>query len=189
MNMMKLAWQKFPCVLESIFPPIRLCSDLSLATKGIGTLCCTVSTLVTCYFSPATFHLTTPSLVTATFSACNYYLAENSLSEPSSPRWVRHSYLSKRIWLIPYNCGSSRLFSGAVAGEWSAFGKWKLVRKYIYTVLKFIVNCHYGNCSFEEFVRGIFTTNGSTRSCSSTWGTYWKYLLWNSLGYAWETAG
>ena len=61
--------------------------------------CCTVAT--TCYFSLATFHLTTPSLVTATFSPCSYYLAENRLSEPSAPRWVRHSYLSKGLRLIP----------------------------------------------------------------------------------------
>ena len=65
---------------------------------------CTVST--TCYFSLVTFHLATPSLVTATFSACSYYLAKNRLSEPSSPRWVRHSYLSKGLRLIPYTCGS-----------------------------------------------------------------------------------
>ena len=45
------------------------------------------------------------------------YLAENRLSFPSATRWVRHSYLSKGLRLIPYTCGSSRLFSGAVAGE------------------------------------------------------------------------
>ena len=77
--------------------------------------CCTVAT--TCYSLLAMFHLATQSLVTATFSACNYYLAENRLSEPSPPRWVRHSSLSKGLRLIPYTCGSSRLFSGTVAGE------------------------------------------------------------------------
>ena len=45
------------------------------------------------------------------------HLAENRLSFPSAPRWVRHSYLLKGLKLIPYTCGSSRLFSGAVAGE------------------------------------------------------------------------
>ena len=35
---------------------------------------------------------------------------------PLAPRWVRHSYLSKTV-AIPYTCGLSRLFSGAVAGE------------------------------------------------------------------------
>ena len=44
----KLAWQKFPCVLGSVLPPIRVCPGLSLATKGIGPLCCTVATFVTC---------------------------------------------------------------------------------------------------------------------------------------------
>ena len=98
-----------------------------------------------CYLLLATNHLTTQSLVTDNFSACRYFLAENHLSDPSAPRWVRHSYLSKGLRLIPYTCGSSRLFSGAVAGEWSAFGKWNFVRKHSYTVLKFIVTCHYGN--------------------------------------------
>ena len=70
-----------------------------------------------CYLLLATNHLTTQLLVTDNFSACRYFLAENHLSDPSAPRWVRHSYLSKGLRLIPYTCGSSRLFSGAVAGE------------------------------------------------------------------------
>ena len=32
-----------------------------------------------------------------------------------------------------------------VAGECSAFGEWNLVRKHLYSVLKFSVTCHYGN--------------------------------------------
>src|SRR6266511_3017925 len=55
--------------------------------------------------------------VTDNFSACRNYLAENHLSFPSAPHWVRHSYFSKGLRLIPYTCGLSRLFSGAVAGE------------------------------------------------------------------------
>ena len=39
----------------------------------------------------------------------------------------------KELQLIPYTCGSSRLFSGAVVGEWSVFGKCNLVRN-IYIV-------------------------------------------------------
>ena len=35
---------------------------------------------------------------------------------PLAPRWVRHSSLSKTV-AIPYTCGLSRPFSGAVAGE------------------------------------------------------------------------
>ena len=70
-----------------------------------------------CYLLLATNHLTTQSLVTDNFSACRYFLAENHLSDPSAPRWVRHSYLSEGLRLIPYTCGSSRLFSDAIAGE------------------------------------------------------------------------
>ena len=35
--------------------------------------------------------------VTTYFSTCREYLAENRLSFPSAPCWVRHSYLSKGI--------------------------------------------------------------------------------------------
>ena len=70
-----------------------------------------------CYLLLATNHLTTHSLVTDNFSACRYFLAESHLSDHSAAPWVRHSYLSKGLQLIPYTCGSSRLFSGAVAGE------------------------------------------------------------------------
>ena len=50
-----------------------------------------------CYLLLAMNHLTTQSLVTDNFSACRYFLAENHLSDPSAPRGVRHSYLSKGL--------------------------------------------------------------------------------------------
>ena len=31
---------------------------------------------------------------------------------PLAPRWVRHSYLSKRLHTIPYNCGISAVLAG-----------------------------------------------------------------------------
>src|SRR3954468_9885929 len=70
-----------------------------------------------CYLLLVTIYLFTKLSVTYYFSACREYLAENRLSFPSAPRWVRHSYLSKGLRYIPYTCGSSRLFSRAVAGE------------------------------------------------------------------------
>src|SRR3989337_2950356 len=70
-----------------------------------------------CYLLPVTNYLITQLSVTDNFSACREYLAENRLSFPFAPRWVRHSYLLKGLRLIPYTCGSSRIFSGAVAGE------------------------------------------------------------------------
>ena len=94
---------------------------------------------------PITNYLITKLSVTDNFSACREYLTENCLSFPSTPRWVRHSYLSKGLRYIPYTCGSSRLFSGAVAVERSALGEWNLVRKHLFSVLKFPVTCHYGN--------------------------------------------
>ena len=106
---------KIPCVLESVLHTIRNRSGLSFAIKRIGPPCCTLCYY--CYLSLVTNYLAIKLLVTDNFSACRKYLAENRLSFPSTPRWVRHSYLSKGLRLIPYTCGSSRLFSGAVDGE------------------------------------------------------------------------
>ena len=97
------------------------------------------------YLLLITIYLITKQSIFYNFSACRENLTENRLSFPSAPRWVRHSYLSKGLRLIPYPCGSSGLFSGAVSGECSAFGEWNLVRKHLYSVLKFSVTCHYGN--------------------------------------------
>ena len=46
---------------------------------------------------PITNYPITKVSVTDNFSACREYLAENHLSFPSAPRWVRHSYLSKGL--------------------------------------------------------------------------------------------
>ena len=140
-----------------------------------------------CYLLLVTNYPITKLSVTYNFSACREYLAENCLSFPSAPRWVWHSYLSKGLRYIPYTCGSSRIFSGAVAGELSAFGKWNLVRKYLYSVLKFIVTC-YGKQSLEGFVRGIFTPIGTTISYPSTYCIYWEYWILNSFRYDRTTA-
>ena len=133
-----------------------------LCLKRIGLPCCTfVTTIVTCSLQTT---LQSNYSGTYNFSTCRHYLAENHLSFPSAPCWVQHSYLSKGLQLIPYTCGSSRLFSSAVAGEWSALGKWKSVRKNYYYMLKFIVTRYYGERSFKGFVQGIFTMTGTTIS-------------------------
>ena len=49
------------------------------------------------YLLPVTNYLITKLSVTNNFSACKEYLAENRLSFPSAPRWVRHSYLSEGL--------------------------------------------------------------------------------------------
>ena len=64
------------------------------------------SRFVLCYKKDL-LHLITRLSVTDNFSACREYLTKNCLSFPSDPRWVRHSYLSKRatvdrlcLWVI-----------------------------------------------------------------------------------------
>ena len=138
-----------------------------LCHKRIGLPCCTFVTItVTCSLRN---YLAIKILATYNFSAGRHYLAENRLSFPSTPHWVRHSYLSKGLRLTPYTCGSSRLFSSGIAREWSAFGEWNSVRKNLYYMLKFIVTCYYGESSFEGFVLGIFTLNERVKSYPSTY--------------------
>ena len=49
------------------------------------------------YLLLVTNYLAIKLSVTDNFSACREYLAENCLSFPSPPRWVRHSYLSEGL--------------------------------------------------------------------------------------------
>ena len=74
-----------------------------LCQKRIGLPCSTLFTVtVTCLLQIillSNYLLPTISVLT-----------ENHLPFPSAPCWVRHSYLSKGLRLIPYTCGSSRLF-------------------------------------------------------------------------------
>jgi hypothetical protein len=95
---------KFPCVLENALLIIRVCSGLSFATKRIGPPCYTFVTVTTCFL--LRIILLSKLSITTTFSTCREYLAGNRLLFPSAPRWVRHSYLSKGLRLIPYTCGS-----------------------------------------------------------------------------------
>ena len=50
-----------------------------------------------CYLLLITNYPITKLSVTTCFSTCREYLAENCLSFPFVPRWVRHSYLSKGL--------------------------------------------------------------------------------------------
>ena len=115
---------RFPCTLKNALLIIRDYFGLSFASKGLGYL---AALSYYCYLSLVTNYPAIKLPVMDNFSACRNYLAENHLSCPYAPHWVQHSYLSKGLWLISYNFGSSRLFSGAVAGEWSALGKEKLL--------------------------------------------------------------
>src|SRR3954466_2771722 len=61
-----------------------------------------------CYLLLVTNYPITKPFVTTYFSTCREYLAENRLSFPSAPRWVRLAHLSKGLRLIPYTCGQSK---------------------------------------------------------------------------------
>ena len=109
-----------------------------LCLKRIGLPCCTfVTTTITCSLQ---IILLSNYSATYNFSTCRHYLTENYLSFPSAPRWVRHSYLSKRATIDTLYLWVIKAIYGTIAGEWSAFGKWNSVRKHLYSVLKFI---HY----------------------------------------------
>lgn len=70
-----------------------------LCLKRIGLPCCTfVTTIVTCSLQ---ITLLSNYSVTYNFSTCRHYLTGNYFSFPSAPRWVRHSYLSKRATIDP----------------------------------------------------------------------------------------
>src|SRR4051812_23418244 len=90
---------KFPCILKNALLIIRDCFGLSFATKGLG--------YHVARFLLVTNYLAMKLSVTYYFSAWRNYLAENHLSFPFAPRWVRHSYLSEGLRLTPYICGSS----------------------------------------------------------------------------------
>src|SRR3989337_4312726 len=105
---------KFPCTLKNALLIIRDHFGLSFATKILGYLAA--------YYLPlpllARYKLSCYQTICYLLFQCRRkYLAENHLSFPSAPRWVRHSYLSKGLRLIPYTCESSILFSGAIVGE------------------------------------------------------------------------
>ena len=67
---------------------------MSFVTKGLGYLAALfLPLLLLARYS----YLAIKLLVTYNFSAWREYLAENRLSFPSDPHWVRHSYLSKGL--------------------------------------------------------------------------------------------
>ena len=176
----------FPCTLKNALLIIRDRFGLSFASKGLGYLAALLLLLsllardkLPCYQTTLLLTILALADITLRKTTCHFLLLLVGFDTLT---------YRKELQLIPYTCGSSRLFSGAVAGEWSAFGKWNSVRKHLYSVLKFIVTCYYGKQSFEGFVRGIFTSTETTISYPSTYCTYWKYWIWNSFRYVRVTA-
>ena len=157
---------KFPCTLKNALLIIRDRLGLYFASKGLGYLAAYLLLLsllarykLSCYQTTLLLTVSALADITLLKTTCHFLLLLFGFETLT---------YRKELQLVPYTCGSSRLFSGAVAGQWSAFGKWNLISKHLYSVLKFIVTCYYGKQSFEGFVRGIFTSTGTIISYPST---------------------
>ena len=148
---------KFPCTLKNALLVIRDYFGLSFASKGFGYLAALWLLLsllarykLSCYQTTPLLTISALADITLLKTTCHFPLLLVGFDTLT---------YRKELQLILYTCGSSRLFYGAVSREWSAFGKWNLVRKHLYYVLKFTVTCYYGKPSFEGFVQGIFDTS------------------------------
>ena len=85
---------KFPCTLKNTLLIIRNHFGMSFGTKGLANM---LRFIYHYYYLLATNYLAIKLLVTVNFSACRNYLAKNNMSFPSTPHWIRHSYLSKGL--------------------------------------------------------------------------------------------
>ena len=91
MSVMKTSLTIIPMCPRELFPSYKNLSRLVLCyKKDWDTL---LHLIYFCYLLPVTNYLATKLSVIDNFSACRKYLAENRLSFPSAPQWVRHSYL------------------------------------------------------------------------------------------------
>ena len=148
---------KFPCTLKNALLIIRDRFGLSFALKVLGYLAAYLLLLLllaryklSCYQTTLLLIISALADITLLKTTCHFLLLLVGFDTLTC--W-------KEIKLIPYTFGSSRLFSGTVAGEWSTFGKWNLVRKHLYSVLKFIVTCYYGKQSFEGYLHLVQNHN------------------------------
>src|SRR6266536_1315697 len=106
---------KFPCTLKNALLTIRDRFGLSFASKGLGYLAALLLLLsllarykLSCY--QITLLLTVSALADITLlkTTCHFLLLLVGFDTLT---------YQKELQLIPYTCGSSRLFSGTVAGE------------------------------------------------------------------------
>ena len=95
MSMMEASLTVIPICPRERFALYKSSSKLVLCYKKDWATLLHLSYFI--YFLPVTNYLITKLSVTDNFSACREYLAENRLSFPPAPRWVRHSYLSEGI--------------------------------------------------------------------------------------------
>ena len=95
MIVMKTSLTIIPMCPRERFPSYKSLSRLVLCYKKDWAIL--LHLIYFYYLLLVTNYLITKLSVTDNFSACREYLAENRLSFPSAPHWVRHSYLLKGI--------------------------------------------------------------------------------------------
>ena len=95
MSMMKTSLTVIPMCPQERFALYKSSSRLFLCYKKDWATLLHLSYFI--YLLPVTIYFITKLSVTDNSSACREYLAENRLSFPSAPRWVRHTYLSKGL--------------------------------------------------------------------------------------------
>ena len=122
---------KFPCTLENTLIIIRDHFGLSSASKGLGYLAALLLLLsllahykLSCYQTILLLIISALADISLLKTTCHFLLLLVGFDTLT---------YRKELKLIPYTFGSSGLFFGIVAREWSAFGKWNLVRN-IYMV-------------------------------------------------------
>ena len=133
---MKTSLTIFPCVPGSAFPIIRVCSGLSFVTKRIGPPCCTLFTFVTCcslqiilsqnYLLPLISVLIENTLLKTVYHFLLLLVGFDTLT-------YRKDYDRSPILVVHQDSFLAPLP-----------GRWNLVRKNLYSVLKFTVTCYYG---------------------------------------------
>src|SRR5215216_527329 len=115
MSMMKTNLTTIPMSPRECFALYKSSSRLVLCYKKDWATLLHLSYF--CYLLPVMNYLITQLSVTGNFSACREYLAENHLSFPCAPRWVRHSYLSKDYDRSPILVGHQDSFLAPLPGS------------------------------------------------------------------------
>ena len=115
MNVMKTSLTIIPMCPRERFSLYKSLSRLVLCyKKDWATL---LHFIYFCYLLLVTIYPITKLSLTTYFSTCRAYLAENRLSFPSAPRWVRHSYLSKGLDRYPILVGHQDSFLAPLPGS------------------------------------------------------------------------
>ena len=111
----EIDWMKFPCTLKNALLIIRDRFGLSFASKGLGYLAAHLLLLsllarykLSCYQTTVLLTILALADITLLKTTCHFLLLLVGFDTLT---------YRKELQLIPYTCGSSRLFSGAVAGE------------------------------------------------------------------------